>query len=92
MVLRRRPRELAKRLGRVGGDAVAIEQQLAIGRLRVGMPRLGRQAQKCRALLWRTREARGDLVRSEVGQAQVVRRQKPTFTVPNTVRPAAIAA
>ena len=64
MVLRRRPRELAKRLACVGGDAVAIEQQLAIGRLRAGMPRLGRQAQERRALLGRTREAGGDLVRS----------------------------
>ena len=92
MVLRRRPRELAKGRSRIGGDAVAVEQQLAIGRLRVGIPRLGRRTQERRALLGRTREAGGDLVRSEVGQAQVVRRQKPTFTVPNTVRPAAIAA
>ena len=91
-MLRRRPRELAKRLACVGGDAVAVEQQLAIGRLGVGISRPGRRAQEGRALLGRTREARGDLVRSEVGQARVVRRQKPTFTVPNTARPAAIAA
>ena len=87
MVLRRRPRELAKRLACVGGDAVAVEQQLAIGRLGVGISRPGRRAQEGRTLLGRTREARGDLVRG-----QVVDRQKPTFTVPNTVRPAASAA
>ena len=81
------PREPAQRRPLVARDAVAVEQQLAIGRLRVGMAGRRRRPQERRAIVGRTREARGDLVRRQVGE-----RQKPTFTVPNTVRPAAIVA
>ena len=88
-MLRRRAREPAERRPFVTRDAVTVEEELAVRRLRVGMPRLGRLAQERRATLGRTRKARGDLCRCQVVER---RAQNPTFSVPNTVRPAAIVA
>ena len=89
MMLRRGPREPAERGTPIARDAVAVEEQLAIGGLRVRMPRLGRRAQERRAALGRTRQARGDLLRGQLVESLG---QKPTFSVPNTVRPAAMVA
>ena len=87
MMLRGRAHEPAERRPLVAGNAVAVEQQLPQRRLRLGMAGRRRLAKERRALLRRTGKPRGDLF-----GRQVIQRQKPTFSVPNTVRPAAMVA
>jgi hypothetical protein len=68
-------------------DAVPVEQQLTIERLRLGLALLGEQAKKRRALPGVVREARGT---DDGGGGS--RRQNLNSTDPNTVRPGAIVA
>ncbi len=89
MPLRRRTVEPAEPGRRVASHTVAVEQQLAIERLRLGFALLGERMKKRRALPGLNRNARGRI--DGRGGARLVR-QNLNSTVPNTVRPAAIEA
>jgi hypothetical protein len=71
----------------IPGDAVPVEQQLTIERLRLGLAALGELAKKCRALPRIIGDARGA---DDGGGGD--RRQNLNSTDPNTVRPVAIDA
>ena len=87
MILRRRPVEPGEPGRLVTRDAVPVEQQLAVQRLRSGIAGLGPGTKKRRALPGVVRDARGG---SDGGGG--IRRQNLNSTVPNTVRPGAMVA
>lgn len=87
MALRRGAIEPGEAGRRVLGDAIPVEQQLSIERLRLGLAALGALAKKRRALPGVARDARG----TDDGGGGC-RRQNLNSTDPNTVRPVAIEA
>ena len=90
MSLRRRALEPAEPGRRIGAHAVAVEQDLAEQRLRVGITLFGQRAKKRRALPGIIRDARGRW--DGGGGARHFVDQNLNSTDPNTVRPGAIEA
>jgi len=88
MPLGRRAVEPGEPGRRIPRDAVAVEQQLPIQRLRFRLAALGERTKKRRALPGVVRDARGRWGRGGSG----LDCQNLNSSVPNTVRPGAIVA
>lgn len=80
--------EPGKTAGRILFDAVTVQQQLTIQRLRLRLSPLGERKKKDRALSRIIGNARGSFGQRGSGRF----RQNLNSSVPNTVRPGAIIA